>query len=341
MMNPQTAVIIQHESYIFSLAVSPDGTLLACGGTEEVPITVWNIAQGTLVARLAGLTRQVQALAFSADGALLAAANLWGGLCVWEVASGRLLETRPNGSDRKKRSLVYPAKEPQARLPVMLSDSISGTRSRALAPNGRFLAVLNATVQVKKHKTAVILAELDPQQWPVSQTGTRQLAWAADSATLALAGSGWVGCWLPLATPAEFFATPLPAAGQVAALAVLGQSRQVFYAIGADVAIWTAQSPLPSVLTPWQRFLNQVPRQQPDSEATLKKEWTWDVTQWGYEGVHTYEGQLLWYSHSHNPHAGGGAHGQSYADFLAAGPSVAVPEPILVEICQMVRLLVE
>ncbi len=340
MMHSQTAVIIHHESYIFSLAVSPDETLLACGGTEEVPITVWNIAQGTLVARLTGLTRQVQALAFSADGALLAAANLWGGLCVWEVASGRLLETRPNGSGRKKRSLVYPAKEPQARLPIMLSDSISGTRSRALARDGRFLAVLNATLQVKRYKTAAILAELDPQQWSVAQSGIRQLAWAADSATLALAGSGWIGCWRPLARPAQFFATPLPTAGQVAALAVLGQSRQVLYAIGADVAVWTAQSPLAPVLTPWQRFLNQVPRQQPGSEGMLKKEWTWDVTQWGYKGVHTYEGQLLWYIHTHNPHAGGGAHGQSYADFLAAGPSAPVPEPILVEICQAVRLLV-
>ncbi len=64
------------------------------------------------------------------------------------------------------------------------------------------------------------------------------------------------------------------------------------------------------------------------------------MTQWGHEGVHTYEGQLLWYSHSHNPHAGGGALGQRYVDFLADGPPVTVPEPILREICQVVREMV-
>lgn len=340
MTHSQTAVVIHHESPIFSLAVSPDETLLACGGTEEVPITVWNIAQGTLVARLTGLTRQAHALAFSADGALLAAANLWGGLCVWEVASGRLLETRANGNGRKKRSLVYPTPQPQARLPRMLSDPIGGTRTRALSRDGLFLAMLNATLQVKRYKNTAVLAELDPRQWPVAQSGIRQFAWADDSATVAMAGSDWVGCWLPWAAPAEFFAASLPTSGEVAALAALGQSRQVFYAIEATVAVWAAQSPLPPVLTPWQRFLNQVPGQSPGSVATLKKEWTWAVTQWGYEGVHTYEGQLLWYSHSHNPHAGGGASGQSFADFLAAGPPVAVPEPILVKICQVVRLMV-
>lgn len=338
-MTPQTAERIQHESPIFSLAVSPDERLLACGGTDDVPVTVWDLATGGLVARLSGLTEQSHALAFSVDGTWLAAANLWGGLRVWSVADGRLQETRPNASGRKKRSLVYPRSRPNASLPLMLSDSIAGSTSRALSPDGRFLARLNSTIQIKPYKTATILAELNPHSWPIARSGFSQIAWAADSQTLAVAGPGWLGCWLPLATPASFFAAPLPAPDEVTALAMLGQSRQMLYATGTAVQRWTAQTPLTPASTPWQRFVNEVP---PLADGrSLQQEWTWDVTQWGHEGVHTYEGQLLWYSHSHNPHAGGGAAGQQYADFLANGPPVAVPEPILREICQVVRQLVK
>lgn len=338
-MTLPTAERIQHDSVIFSLAVSLDEQLLACGGTDQVPITVWDLTTGSLVTRLSGLSQQAHALAFSADGALLAAANVWGGLCVWSVADGRLQATHPNSSGRKKRSLVYPRNRRDASLPLMLSDSIAGTTSRALSPNGRFLARLNSTIQIKPYRKAALLAELNPQSWAFTQSGLSQIAWAADSETVAVAGPGWLGCWQPLAAPALFFATPLPTPHEVAVLAMLGQSRQVLYAIGTAVQRWTAQTPLAPALTPWQRFINEVPLVA--DGRLLTQEWTWDVTQWGYEGVHTYEGQLLWYSHSHNPHAGGGATAQPYADFLADGPPVAVPEPILREICQVVRQLVK
>ncbi|MDP2625177.1 MAG: ankyrin repeat domain-containing protein, partial [Candidatus Peregrinibacteria bacterium] len=61
------------------------------------------------------------------------------------------------------------------------------------------------------------------------------------------------------------------------------------------------------------------------------KEWTWDKTKWGYEGVHTFEGKLFWYSHSENPLAGGGARDQSFEDFLRNGPNAGKPPDEIVE----------
>ena len=51
---------------------------------------------------------------------------------------------------------------------------------------------------------------------------------------------------------------------------------------------------------------------------------------------------VLWYSHSNNPHAGGGAAMQSYADFLANGPRFStLPEEMIRSLYAAVKLLAQ
>lgn len=80
-----------------SLAISPDGKLLAAGllGLREGEVRLFALATGELVATLASpaSTRAVDSLAFSPDGRrLLAASSLAEQMVLWDVASGRELK---------------------------------------------------------------------------------------------------------------------------------------------------------------------------------------------------------------------------------------------------------
>lgn len=68
-----------------SVAISPDGTLLAAGGTEH-RIFLWDVETGELLASLDNpSTHDVQDLAFSPDGTLLASASMDGAVWLWRV----------------------------------------------------------------------------------------------------------------------------------------------------------------------------------------------------------------------------------------------------------------
>lgn len=329
---------IRHGSHIFALAVAHDETRLACGGTADTPIAVWDLARTTVVAQLTGLPHQAHALAFSADGARLAAANVWGGLCVWSIADGRLLDRKPETTRRQNRSLVYAATGQRGLWPTMLADAVARPRQRALAPNGQVVAISQAGVQVRRYRTTTEVARFEPPDFLEAPTPVRRLAWSADSRWLALAGEDWAGAWRPLDDPPVFFGRALPLPEMVGALAMLGGTRQVLYAQGAAVAaLDLPPAPRAPKPTPWQAFLGRLPDPAPGFKP--RNDWQWNTTQWGYEGVRTLGGELLWYSHSHNTLAGGGALGQDFASFLATGPDRPVPEPILVEVCQAVLLL--
>jgi WD40 repeat protein len=73
------------------LAVSPDGTLLACDDWDGA--RVWGLADGRPVAACrVGQYHQPRALAISPDGTVLAAVSGWGSLrlTLWELPGGRL-----------------------------------------------------------------------------------------------------------------------------------------------------------------------------------------------------------------------------------------------------------
>lgn len=328
---------IQHESPISAIALSRDERFVACGGADTVPILIWDLAQETLVARLIGLNRQAHALVFSPDSTRLAAANLWGGLCVWDVATGQLLQARPETKSRRIRSLVYPANAKAARLPVMLSDSIHSPVQRALAPNGVLLAINQAAVRIFHYKTRIELRMLSLSNYPLAKSGVRMMAWSAESNYLALSGDGWAGIWEPCAPDSQCYVRDLPFSGGLDGLAVLSTSRRLVYAHGRTIAM--LDMPQAPARTTWQEFIHRVPEPAIDSRFIATRDWQWNTTQWGYDGVHTYEGCLVWFSHSYNPHAGGSAATQSFASFLTDGPDHEIPEPLLPELCQAVRAL--
>jgi WD40 repeat protein len=74
----------------FSAAFSADGRLAATG-TDSV-ISLWNVATGKEVRRLAGHTQVISGLAFSRDGRLLVSASWDKTVRVWNVADGAAIK---------------------------------------------------------------------------------------------------------------------------------------------------------------------------------------------------------------------------------------------------------
>jgi WD40 repeat protein len=86
---------MEHPREINAVAVSPDGKLIASGGTgsDGGVIKLWNSATRQEIAMLTGHGGTVQAVAFSKDGRLLASGEMYSIVKIWDVASKKELAT--------------------------------------------------------------------------------------------------------------------------------------------------------------------------------------------------------------------------------------------------------
>jgi WD40 repeat protein len=102
-----------HKDCIYSLAVSPDGKLVASGSYDK-SIEIWNAQTGKELKNLLDHIDAVFAVAFSPDGKLLASGSQDRTVKIWNVASGERLYT--------------------------LSDALDGITGIAFSPSGEYLA---------------------------------------------------------------------------------------------------------------------------------------------------------------------------------------------------------
>ena len=86
---------------VLALALNPNGNVLASGGIDAT-VHLWDVVSGTEFAKLAGHRGIVTAIAWSADGKLIASGERHGAIKVWSHADGnRLLATLPGHSDAR------------------------------------------------------------------------------------------------------------------------------------------------------------------------------------------------------------------------------------------------
>ncbi|HEV7858197.1 MAG TPA: TonB family protein [Pyrinomonadaceae bacterium] len=93
----QSHLLKGHESFIYSLAFSPDGKNLASGSYDR-QVRLWNASSGALLKTLNGHTSYVQSISFSPDGKLLASAsgdysNPEHSINLWNVNTGESVRT--------------------------------------------------------------------------------------------------------------------------------------------------------------------------------------------------------------------------------------------------------
>ena len=166
------STITAHTSAILSLAFSPDGTTLATAGgwpgksvsshEQDVAIRLWNPDTGRLKITLMGATHSVRAVAFSPDGATLAAGIRDRNIQLWDVPTGELVVTlrgnrqpvnsvafSPDGNTLAGGSgngnwgtegAVHLWNIPTRELSATLTEEGSPVNSVAFSPDGRILA---------------------------------------------------------------------------------------------------------------------------------------------------------------------------------------------------------
>lgn len=346
---------VQHPSHVISVAASRDGRLVALGGATATgdqltaAVTVWNLEQGVEVARLAGLDGEVVSLAFSPDGARVAAANTKKMLRVWDISTGKVV-ARSDTQEWKGYSQIVFSADGAAR--VVLREG-----SRSFSTDGRFLAdIRTASVPLWNHgpyargaeafvsdqqdgfeMAALHLLKTEFKTWPV------RTAWAPDGWSIVIWSKEECGIWQPLED--RFMIQPIPvrrpyqylydvAVLPDLTLAYAFQENHllVIPAPGAEQA-----SPL---LTPWERYKRRRDAETPKPAPNPKREWSWGREGfWGEDGVQIHEKHLLWYTHPYNPHAGGGASEQILEHFLERGPTHEIPDEALDELYAAVKAL--
>jgi len=80
-----------HEDWIFSVAFSPDGKLLASGGADWT-VFIWDVEKKEILKRIKEHEGSIYSVTFSPDGKLLASGSADHTIRIWEVETGKLLK---------------------------------------------------------------------------------------------------------------------------------------------------------------------------------------------------------------------------------------------------------
>ncbi|MEM7062040.1 MAG: WD40 repeat domain-containing protein [Cyanobacteria bacterium P01_B01_bin.77] len=95
---------------VWSVAFSPDGKLLACGGADST-IRVWHIEQGDCLTVLKGHSDQVWSIGFSADSQQLVSGSLDQTARLWDVTTGNCYRVIQGHSDQIWATSIHPSGE--------------------------------------------------------------------------------------------------------------------------------------------------------------------------------------------------------------------------------------
>jgi WD40 repeat protein len=202
-----------HKQPVWSLAFSPDGTILASASTTEPPI-LWNAKTGERIRALEGENHGPKFLTFSPDGQVLACGDSWNKLRLWEVATG---------------------KQRQAFQSDLLGDSCL-----AFSPDSKTLAVADGNAV--RLLDALSGKEVRPSGEPMLAIDS--VGWLADSKTVAL-GTG-DAVWLREATTGKalgkLWQLPTPRSSHAAFVAISPDGKSYGLAHGASVKLFDMSS---------------------------------------------------------------------------------------------------
>ena len=159
----QTAVLEDHTAGIESVALSPDGTLLASGHHDGL-VRLWDIQTQKQLATLKGHKAVVESVAFSLDGTLL--------------ASG--------GKDRARLWNVRKRKQIRTFKHKAIVESV------AFSPDGRTLAAVDYNCirlwDVRRNRAVGVLGPEPPHRGPFTLSIIRSVAFSPDGTLLASGG---------------------------------------------------------------------------------------------------------------------------------------------------------
>jgi WD40 repeat protein len=160
---------LRHRQDVTAVAYSPDGSLLASSGWDEV-IHFWDADTGKSIRELTDPRRDANlAIAFSPDGTKLASTGASGNVRLWDVKSGRKLFDVEGDKDR--------------------------TWGLAFAPDGRSFATASHKGTVRLWDTATCTELRSFETGASSYDNSLPLAFSPDGQTLAAGIGGTIWLW--------------------------------------------------------------------------------------------------------------------------------------------------
>lgn len=185
-----------HQDNISTVSFSPDGKLLASGcqtwsvtlGSADDAIRLWEVATGKALRLLPIGKRAVRALAFSRDGATLAAAVQPGAILLWDTMTGRSLH--PPGADESVTALAFAP-----------SGAVAGKAT------GPVLATCDAAVRVRDGLTGAELVRLADDF--AAKPGMSALTFTRDGRHLVAVNGAMLRVW-DVKTKQTHFRLPAP-----------------------------------------------------------------------------------------------------------------------------------
>jgi WD40 repeat protein len=152
---PLLSTLRGHENRVWSIAFSPNGKLLAIGGSD-MTIKVQDLTSGNIVSTLRGHNKDILSIAFSPDGKLVAAGGADKTVKIWNLSDGNIntvlfghqdqvwsVAFSPNGKtlasgSSDKTVMIWDI--PGGKVVTTLRGHEKGVRSVAFNPDGKRLA---------------------------------------------------------------------------------------------------------------------------------------------------------------------------------------------------------